>query len=316
MRVGVVGAGLAGLAAARELTASGHEVVVVEKSRGLGGRLASRRVGAAVLDHGSPAVAAPPGSDLRAAIEAHAAAGRTETDDGVIYAAGATALPKLLAHGLDVRRGVRLTVLRAHSEGIELGDEQGNTHGVVDAVIVTAPAPQAADLLERSPEAGSRVDALRALTYAPAVMVLLGVPADGASWGVRRPGPGPVAQVRREAVAGRPPIDGVEALVARLDEETSIDLLDASDEAVCERVLPALEPLAGEPVWVQIKRWRYAVPRGHLDAALANPPGSRIVIAGDTVTGAGFGSPDHHRVFASGLGAARRVAARDLPVAS
>ena len=35
MRVAVVGAGLAGLAAARELRASGHEAVVFEKSCGL-----------------------------------------------------------------------------------------------------------------------------------------------------------------------------------------------------------------------------------------------------------------------------------------
>ncbi len=46
MRVAVVGAGLAGLAAAREVVAAGHEVVL--KSRGLGGRLAARRAEGAV----------------------------------------------------------------------------------------------------------------------------------------------------------------------------------------------------------------------------------------------------------------------------
>ena len=80
-----------------------------------------------------------------------------------------------MAEGLDVRLGVRLAALRAAGAGLELGDEQGNTHGVVDAVVVTAPAPQAADLLERSPEGGPRVAALREVAYAPAVMILLGV---------------------------------------------------------------------------------------------------------------------------------------------
>ncbi len=316
----MVGAGLAGLAAARELTAAGHEVVVLEKSRGLGGRLASRRLGDTVLDHGSPATSAPEGSALRAAIAALPSPDMTETEAGVVYATGATRLPKLLAEGLDVRLGVRLAALRAHSDGLELGDEQGNTHGVVDAVVVTAPAPQAADLLERSPEPDDRVAALRALVYAPAVMVLAGLPEGLASWTSHDPGPGVLADVRRETVKGRAPVAGAEAFVARLGDDAARELLDASDEAVLDRALPALAIAVGtvgaDPAWVQVKRWRYAVPIGHLDADAVNPAGSRIVIAGDTVTGASFGSSDHHRVFASGVAAARRIVSDALPVGS
>ena len=49
----VLGAGVAGLTAALELTEAGHRVVVVDKGRGIGGRLATRRIGAAILDHGA-----------------------------------------------------------------------------------------------------------------------------------------------------------------------------------------------------------------------------------------------------------------------
>ena len=52
MRVVVVGAGLAGLVAARELAAD-HEIVVLDKGRSVGGRLATRRIGDARLDHGA-----------------------------------------------------------------------------------------------------------------------------------------------------------------------------------------------------------------------------------------------------------------------
>ena len=41
--VGVIGAGMAGLACARELAAKGFEVTVFDKGRGLGGRTATRR---------------------------------------------------------------------------------------------------------------------------------------------------------------------------------------------------------------------------------------------------------------------------------
>ncbi len=56
MRIAIIGAGIAGLTAGRELAKAGHEVTVIEKSRGLGGRLATRRAGKTSetkLDHGT-----------------------------------------------------------------------------------------------------------------------------------------------------------------------------------------------------------------------------------------------------------------------
>ncbi|WP_027467887.1 NAD(P)/FAD-dependent oxidoreductase [Deefgea rivuli] len=49
----VVGAGMAGLSAAQQLRAAGRRVLVLEKSRGIGGRMATRRTDAAQWDHGA-----------------------------------------------------------------------------------------------------------------------------------------------------------------------------------------------------------------------------------------------------------------------
>jgi monoamine oxidase len=55
VRIGLGGAGLAGLAAARERTAAGHEVVVWGKARGVGGRTSTRRGPDGLrFDHGAP----------------------------------------------------------------------------------------------------------------------------------------------------------------------------------------------------------------------------------------------------------------------
>ena len=50
--VAVIGAGIAGLTAARHLHQAGYRILVLEKSRGLGGRLATRRVDGQPIDHG------------------------------------------------------------------------------------------------------------------------------------------------------------------------------------------------------------------------------------------------------------------------
>ena len=177
MRVAVVGAGLAGLAAARELVADGHEVVVVEKSRGLGGRLAARRAEGAVLDHGSPVISAPPGTALRRLIDALPADDRVDLDDGIAFATGATRMPKLMAEGLDVLpRRAAGGAARRRAGASSSATSRATPTARVDGVVVTAPAPQAADLLERSPEGGERVALLRGLAYEPAVMILLGAP--------------------------------------------------------------------------------------------------------------------------------------------
>lgn len=55
MKIAIIGAGLAGLAAGRELALAGHEVTVLEKNRDLGGRLASgRRENGTIFDIGLP----------------------------------------------------------------------------------------------------------------------------------------------------------------------------------------------------------------------------------------------------------------------
>lgn len=48
----VLGAGMCGLGAATSLREMGHRMVVLDKSRGVGGRLAGRRFGGATFDMG------------------------------------------------------------------------------------------------------------------------------------------------------------------------------------------------------------------------------------------------------------------------
>ena len=51
--IAIIGAGLAGLSCAQELTAHGHHVQIFEKSRGVGGRMSTRSFEAWTCDHGA-----------------------------------------------------------------------------------------------------------------------------------------------------------------------------------------------------------------------------------------------------------------------
>jgi renalase len=49
----IIGAGMAGIACARTLVQAGHQVTVFEKSRGYGGRMATRSSPFGTFDHGA-----------------------------------------------------------------------------------------------------------------------------------------------------------------------------------------------------------------------------------------------------------------------
>ena len=51
--IAIIGAGMAGITAARTLAQAGHSVTVFEKSRGFGGRMATRRTPFGSFDHGA-----------------------------------------------------------------------------------------------------------------------------------------------------------------------------------------------------------------------------------------------------------------------
>ena len=53
MKIINIGAGISGCSCAHELARAGHAVTVVEKGNGVGGRMATRRMGGARIDHGA-----------------------------------------------------------------------------------------------------------------------------------------------------------------------------------------------------------------------------------------------------------------------
>ena len=166
--VAVIGAGLAGLTCARILQDAGLTVTVFDKGRGPGGRASTRRTdeGELQFDHGAQyftvkdprfgryvdawveAGVAAPWRGRIAAVEGGTVTEKTDMPPLYVGAPGMNAVPKHLAADLDVRCGRTVTGLEETGDGWELKFENGEAAGPFDRVLVTAPAPQAADLLE------------------------------------------------------------------------------------------------------------------------------------------------------------------------
>lgn len=167
MRIGIVGAGVSGLACAQGLTRRGHDVVLFDKGRGPGGRMSTRRVqtarGEAHFDHGAQYFTVRE-ADFSQQVS-------DWIDDGVVApwpAAGEGAyvgVPAMnspvrrLAEGRDVQWSARVTGLARRGAGWRLSLDGGEVADV-DLAVIAVPAEQAAALLAAAaPDLASRAAA-------------------------------------------------------------------------------------------------------------------------------------------------------------
>jgi len=167
----VVGAGVAGLACARQLRRAGLEVLVLEKSVGLGGRMATRRVehaGQTVpVDHGVQYLTADSDSFYRwlkellglgllrewtRSLHLLDREGLRPEDSNAekpryICPQGMTTLAKQLATSLSIHTQTRVVGLRPLATTWQLQAENGQCYEAA-AVVMAIPAPQLLPLLQ------------------------------------------------------------------------------------------------------------------------------------------------------------------------
>lgn len=362
LHLAIVGAGVAGLAAAHalrpaHLTPAGLRVTVFEKSRGLAGRAATRWRDAEDgrgqpfrwrYDHGAQYVSAPEGSRAhRLLTETLDTDGLVDVegrvwpfdDDGTLrpdrakddpgprltYRDGISDLGRRLVAATpeaEIRRSTRVGALHRDGTGWRLADEEGADLGLYDAVLLTPPAPQTADLLAASTLdddfRDSLVGALSQATYRKQFTVVLAFTEP-----VARPEPYALvnadehgAEGGGHAVAwlavesdkpGRAP-EGGTLLLAQMAPSWTEARYDADREAVIREATREIEGLLGArlptPAWTDSQRWRYALPDEGADPSPLHAASfSSLYFAGDALAGRGR----VHLALESGLDAADRL---------
>jgi renalase len=338
-RVVVVGAGIAGLMCAKALAGAGVDVVVVDKGRGVGGRMATRRFAGAVFDHGAQYFTARPpwfASEVLGWESAGVVARWFDAGEPAWRGVPSmTGIAKHLAKGLDVRLGMtvssvsaggpaRWTVVATPGVGGTDGAEQ--PVGVVmeaDAVVITAPVPQGLAMLDAGGVvlAADVVTRLDAVSYDPclAVLAVFDGPTGMVAPGWQRAGDGDgagdsdgvVAWVADNQLKG---VSELPALTLHCTTEASRAMFDDDADDVIAAVLAAATSLPGRPgfgrevVASQLVRWRYA------RVATADP-GPCLITEVDgagplVVAGDGFGGPRVESAAASGVAAADALVAQ------
>lgn len=326
--VGIIGTGVSGLACAQYLQNAGVRVQLFEKSRGVGGRMATRRGEEGVtFDHGAQYFTVRD-SAFRECVDHCCAEGVVAKWDGKVVTLehgrvsefseererfvgvpAMNAVAKSLAKGLDVATNATIQKL-GHASGKWLAtDNAGNMHGPFDALISTAPPPQtfalfrdvAPDLAKRAAEA----------VMAPCWAVMmrfenrLALPYDAAFVH-----DSPLSWIACNS--SKPSRSSDESWVLHASPAWSREHLEDEAESVSETMLAQflsdtqLGPIA--PTSIVAHRWRYALPETPLPERFLYDEVLQLGACGDWC-----GGPRVEGAFLGGRAMAERVIQATLP---
>ncbi|MBT6459840.1 MAG: FAD-dependent oxidoreductase [Planctomycetaceae bacterium] len=331
----VIGAGIAGLMASNYLSKAGYKVAVLEKSRGVGGRMATRRLGEAVCDHGTQYFSVKGRAFGSVVLEARESGAvmpwcdmfpkaKTLEDPAVVPldeagharwkgSRGMTSLPKHLAQQLSesVKTGVRVNAVSIQGNSVHVSCENDEVF-VARAALLTAPSPQIVEILTFGGLVPPVVDsvaweALSSVEYSScfSLMLKLKQPSLLPDPGGLEFCSGPVAWISDNFQKG---ISPVPSLTIQATAEFSKVHFDTDPIRVQDELTKAVHrwidgDISNAIDASSLQRWKYAFPISPIKApmiALQNSP--PVVCCGDS-----FGGGRVESAASSGLAAARWI---------
>jgi predicted NAD/FAD-dependent oxidoreductase len=305
---------------------AGADVQVLDKGRGMGGRLATRRLAGegeheGVCDYGAqyftvrnPAFQPWVRDWEKAGAVRIWSRGFAEGHGGMKLTlepryrgeGGMRSIARHVGRDLAVSTNTRVVSLAWSAGSWCASDEKGQTYAA-DVVVLTPPVPQSLALLHESriPLPDDMVNGLLRVSYWPCIALLVmlegesAVPEPGGVWLNGQPIAW-IADNRRKGIS-----PGAVAVSIHAGHAFSRGHWDEPDDIVMDSLLAAAAPWLGSRVSsCQVHRWRYSRPEETYDAPFAalRAPGP-LAIAGD-----GFGGGRLEGAFLSGVAAGTSIA--------
>jgi len=299
----VLGAGLAGLTAATFLQEAGYEVTVVDKGRGVGGRMATRRLGeGGRADHGAQFYSVRSAEWTKW--------NDTWLSEGVVSPwfyksehprliahAGMSSIPKKLAAQLTVITQERIVNIEYHAGQYTAFSESGRSW-VADTLVLTFPAPQALTLLESSQLGIPHQEVLKSIEYAPCITVMAVLDRSTLlpSPGGMEPPTGPIGWIADNLQKGISPIPTV--TIQATPAYSAANFERPLDDVKAE-LLSSAAPWLGQATCIEsaIHRWRYSLAtQKREESFFTHPELPGLYLGGD-----GFGEGHVEAAFLSGF---------------
>lgn len=341
--IAILGAGMAGIACARTLVQAGHTVTVFEKSRGFGGRMATRNTVFGSFDHGAqyftvrdarfaqalatvPQTVRPWSANAVRVLDAQGhmvEAALPTREPHHVASPGMNALVARWAEPLVAAGVVKLEtrVVKIEPDALKRRAWQLRTTGPQDSqqvfggfdtVLSAMPAPQLADLLRQSGLAQGWQTQLAQVHTAPCWTLMLAFPqamqpslsALGPQWNAARSTHHRIAWLARES--SKPGREPIERWTVQASPAWSQEHLDDTPERVVDKLCKAFAEVTGiraTPAHAQAHRWLYAQTTAPLGQSHLWDAKTRLGACGDWCLG--------HRVenaFVSGLELALHLA--------
>jgi len=291
MVIGIIGAGIAGLTAGRHLAKAGHEITILEKSRGYGGRMATRYAGnnnETKLDHGLSHFSVETGKfqkfvdELKKENLVKRWGENISLFDGekfyqknpypvnrASYTAtqGMNSIGNYLSRWVDIKKETRaggLTYIgfnRRNKKPWMINLSGGNTFEA-DAVIIATPAPQAYGILNTSTNKTNALKIVREIDtvhYTPCYTLMAGYgERELPDWEGVICKNSPLEYISNEAAKQN---NKECSFVVRATPEFTRALRVKSEEAIKKEMLDKLATVIGgwamAPQWSQVHLWRY-----------------------------------------------------------
>ncbi len=300
----IIGSGMAGLTAYHILNKSGFHCLMLEKARGVGGRMTHRRHELGGYDHGTSSfkVSAPIFKDF---LENFVSEGILELHEGWATPKPAgNALAKALSpSGDDFLPQAHVVDVELTDDLVRLTDAQGAVHEGTK-LLITCPMPQAKALL------GQYWDAhwphADHVSYRPVLTMMLALekPQDGNEL-ARLMGAGDATIIwesdKPERAEGR-------RLVVHFDEDATLPFLQTDLKEIARHMSGILEDAAVGLLNIQAHRWLYAHTKSAMAGEMLAHQSLPIWVAGD-----GFGLDGVETAFLSAHAAALDIIEGSAP---
>lgn len=323
-QVAIIGAGISGLICARRLVDHGMLVNVFEKSRGVGGRMATRRTdGGLQFDHGAQYFTVRDdrfGQYVQAWVKGGFVApwegrictltrGNIEWKENssprFVGVPGMSAICRHLAQDLSIQFRTQVIAPQLVDDYWQLRDDHGNQLGEFDYVIISAPAPQTAQLIGDAP---GLLQEARSITMNGCWAAMLSFDRSlGLSFDGAFVHDSPLSWIARND--SKPQRGGnQESWVLHASPEWTTERIENHLDDVLPAMLNAFWETAGiprrEPSYVSKHRWRYAIPPHTLESRCLFDSQLKIGACGDWCNG-----PRVEGAFFSGMAVADEVLA-------